>query len=198
MAETISPAVHGGRSRKYWRAVAVHVLGSSLAGAVLGLMLGFLGAALGGPWQNSGPLVVALVAAAYFLRVTAGLSVPLLHRRRQVPDWWRTFYSPAVSSFMYGIGLGAGFGTFASFGTFTAVAVAAAATGSPLRGAVLWGLFGAARGLAVLAGAGAIDAEQGAAVVDGLQRAASGRLLQALNAAALLTLAVTGAAAFAL
>jgi hypothetical protein len=198
MAETISPAVHGGRSRMYWRAVAVHVLGSSLAGAVLGLMLGFLGAALGGPWQNSGPLVVALVATAYFLRVTAGLSVPLLHRRRQVPDWWRTFYSPAVSSFMYGLGLGTGFGTFASFGTFTAVAVAAAATGSPLGGAALCGLFGAARGLAVLAGAGAIDAEQGAAVVDGLQRAASGRLLQALNAAALLTLAVTGAAAFAL
>jgi hypothetical protein len=197
MAETISPAVHGGRSRKYWRAVVVHVLGSSLAGAGLGLVLGFVGASLGGPWHSSGPLVVALVAAAYFLRVTAGVPVPLPHRRRQVPDWWRTFYSSAVSSFMYGLGLGAGFATFASFGTLTAVAVAAAATQSPLWGAVLCGLFGAARGLVVLAGCGALDAEQGAAVVDRLQRAASGRLLQALNAAALLSLAVTGAAAFA-
>jgi hypothetical protein len=58
-------------------------------------------------------------------------------------------------------------------------------------------LFGAARGLVVLAASGALDAEQGAAVVDRLQRVASGRLLQALNAAALLSLAVTGVAAFA-
>lgn len=197
MAETVSPAVHGGRSRKYWGAVVAHVLGSSLAGAVLGLVLGLVGAALGGPWQSSGPLVVALVAAAYFLRVAPGVPIPLPHRRRQVPDWWRTFYSPAASAFMYGLGLGAGFGTFASFGTLTAVAVAAAATQSPLWAAVLCGLFGAARGLVVLAGAGALDAEQGAAVVDKLQRAASGSLLPALNAAALLSLAVTGAAAFA-
>jgi hypothetical protein len=68
MAETISPAVHGGRSFGYWRAVAAHVLGAALAAAALGFMLGAVGAAFGAPWFGATPIVVALVAVLYFLR----------------------------------------------------------------------------------------------------------------------------------
>jgi hypothetical protein len=196
MVETITPAVHGGRKAGYWLSLGAHILGAAIAAGALGLGLGAGGRLLGAPWGMGGLLGIATIGAAYALGA-AGAPVPVFHRRRQVPDWWRTFYSPAVSSFMYGLGLGTGFATFATFGTLTAVAVAAAATQSPLWGALLCGLFGGARGLAVLAGSGAHDAEQGAAVVDRLQGAASGRLLQALNAAALLSLAVTGVAAFA-
>ncbi len=195
MAETISPAVHGGRSYSYWRAVAAHVLGAALAAAALGFMLGSVGAAFGAPWFGATPIVVALVAVLYFLREAMGLPVPVPYRRRQVPDWWRTFYSPTISSLLYGLSLGAGFFTYLSFGTLAAVAVAALAGGSPLWGAALCAPFGAARGLSVLASLRSFDPEQGAVVVDKLQQAGATRLPSALNAAALLALAVAGAAA---
>lgn len=195
MAETISPAVHGGRNFAYWRAVAVHVLGAALAAAALGLVLGSVGAVLGAPWLPAAPIVVVAAAVLYLLRETADLPVPVPHLSRQVPDWWRTFYSPTVASFLYGLGLGAGFFTYLSFGTLAAVAVAALAGGSPLWGAALCAPFGAARGLSVLAGAGALDAELGALVVDRLQRTGGTRLPSALNAGALLALAVASATA---
>jgi len=195
MAETISPAVHGGRNFAYWRAVAVHVLGAALAAAALGLVLGSVGAVVGAPWLSAAPTVVAAVAVLYFLRETTGFPVPVPHLRRQVPDWWRTFYSPAVSSLLYGLGLGAGFFTYLSFGTLAAVAVAALATGNPLWGAALCAPFGAARGLSVLASLRALDPEQGALVVDKLQQAGGTRLASALNAGALLALAVASATA---
>ncbi|CAN5496272.1 hypothetical protein BH20ACT21_BH20ACT21_05260 [soil metagenome] len=195
MAETISPAVHGGRSLRYWRAVALHVLGAALTAAALGLVLGSVGAALGAPWLRAAPTVVAAVAILYFLREAVGLPMPVPSRRRQVPDWWRTFYSPAVSSLLYGLGLGAGFFTFLSFGTLAAVAVAALAGGSPLWGAALCAPFGAARGISVLASLRALDPEQGAVVVDRLQQAGATRLPSALNAGALLLLAAAGVVA---
>lgn len=193
MAETISPAVHGGRNFAYWRAVAVHILGAALAAAALGLVLGSVGAVVGAPWLSAAPTVVAAVAVLYFLRETMGFPVPVPHLRRQVPDWWRTFYSPAVSSLLYGLGLGAGFFTYLSFGTLAAVAVAALATGNPLWGAALCAPFGAARGVSVLASLRALDPEQGALVVDKLQQGRGTRLASALNAGALLALAVASA-----
>ncbi len=193
MAETISPAVHGGRCFSYWRAVVVHILGAALAGAALGFVLGAAGSVAGAPWESVAPLVVAAVAGLYFLREATGLPVPIPHRRRQVPDWWRTFYSPAVASFLYGLGLGAGFFTYLSFGTLVAVAVVAGAGGSPLWGAALCALFGAVRGLSVLAGARALDPDQGALVVDRLQQTGATRLPSALNAGALLALMAAAA-----
>jgi hypothetical protein len=195
MAETISPAVHGGRTLRYWRAVAVHVLGAGLAATALGLTLGSVGAALGAPWLRVAPVFVAAVAALYFFREATGLPLPVPHLRRQVPDWWRTFYLPSVSSFLYGVGLGAGFFTYFSFGTFAAVAAAALATGSPLWGAALCAPFGAVRGVSVLASLKALDPDQGALVIDRLQQAGATRLPSALNAGALLALATASAVA---
>ena len=150
MAETITPVVHGGKRKPYVVASALHVFGAALSATVLGVALGALGALARAPWEVT-PLVVAALAGVYFLREAFTLPVPLPDRKRQVPEWWRTFYSPAVAALLYGAGLGVGFLTYLSFGTFAVVMGAAMASGDPLVAALLCGVFGTARGLAVVA-----------------------------------------------
>lgn len=150
MVETISPVVHGGRNRRYYSAVALHAVGATVSALALGGVLGALGMLLGAPWGAEGLWFVAAVAVLYALRELARVPVPLPDLDRQVPDWWRTFYSRNVAAFLYGLGLGIGFATYLSFGTLVAVAAGALATGSPAVGALLMGGFGLARGVSVL------------------------------------------------
>src|SRR5690348_9285810 len=115
MVQTITPVGHGGRAR--WAgSVALHALGATLSAAALGGALGALGMALGAPWGAAGFAAVATVAAAFAARELLGVPIPLPNLRRQVPEWWRTFFSRPVSSFLYGLGLGVGFLTYLSFG----------------------------------------------------------------------------------
>ena len=150
MAETITPVVHGGRRKPYLLSSALHVAGATLTAALLGLALGAAGTIGGAPWEASA-LAIGIVAAVYFAREAFGLPVPLPDRKRQVPEWWRTFFSPSVAAFLYGAGLGVGFLTYLSFGTFAVVMAGAAASGDPLAGALLCTPFGLGRGLAVVA-----------------------------------------------
>ena len=112
-----------------------------------GAALGLIGGLLEAPWGRAGALAVAVVALVYALgelpRVTA--TVPQL--RRQVPDWWREFFSWPLAATLYGAGLGVGFLTYVSHGTLVAVAVAALATGDPVVGALIVAPFGLVRGL---------------------------------------------------
>jgi hypothetical protein len=188
MVETITPAVHGGRKTRYLWSVGAHVLGAAIAAGALGLGLGAGGYLLGAPWGSRGLLGIAAIGGAYAMGA-AGAPVPVLQRRRQVPDWWRTFFSPVTSSLLYGLGLGAGFFTFLSFGTLTVVAAVALASGDPLLGAAMCTPFGVARGLAVLVGSGCRDAEQASAIVDRIQAVGVSRGPGAVNAAALVAVA---------
>jgi hypothetical protein len=190
MVETISPVVHGGRRSRYLVTVAAHVAGAALAAALAGAGLGGIGALLGAPWGAGGPILVAAVAALYGLREAVGAPLPVPAGRRQVPDWWRTFFSPPVAAFLYGAGLGIGFLTFLSFGTYVAVAAAALATGHPLVAAGLCLPFGIARGLSVLVASGSTSAPRAAAVVDRLQELAATPVPGIVNAGALAALAV--------
>src|SRR5687767_1519634 len=109
MVETISPVVHGGRNRSYWTSITSHVLGATLAAAAFGAVLGGVGALSGAPWGGIGAIVIALVAALYVARDALRLPIPTFDRKKQVPEWWRTFYSRPVASLLYGLGLGIGF-----------------------------------------------------------------------------------------
>jgi site-specific recombinase len=153
MVHTITPVVNGGRTRSYWISVILHTLGTTVSAAAFGVVLGVLGLVARAPWGPGGAAVIALVALLYSARELARLPLPLFDRRRQVPEWWRNFYSPRVAALLYGLSLGIGFLTFLTFGSFVVVSVVAIASGSPLEGAVLCGSFGLARGLAVLIGA---------------------------------------------
>ncbi len=182
MVETITPAVHGGRRSLFWRDVALHTLGATLSAGLFGAVLGLLGKLLGAPWGDAGLVALAVIAGVYLLREAFGLPVPLFDRKRQVPEWWRTFYSPPTAAFLYGVGLGIGFMTFLSYGTFPVAATAALASGDPFVGAVICGMFGAARGLSI-----AVFAQDDSLVlrpVDDAERK-TGALLRAANITAL-------------
>ena len=151
MVETIAPVVHGGRRKSYWSSVALHSVAATAAAAAVGALLGAVGMGLQAPWGVSSFVALASVAALYALRESFRLSIPVPDRHRQVPEWWRTFYSPPVAATLYGLGLGVGFLTYLSFGTYVAVAAAALLFGDPLVGAALCAPFGLARGLSVIA-----------------------------------------------
>lgn len=151
MAETITPVVHGGRRRPYLVASALHVAGATAAAAALGILLGSIGALLRAPGETWTPAVVATFAGIYLAREAGRLPVPLPDVKRQVPEWWKTFFSPPVAAFLYGAGLGVGFLTYLSFGTFVAVVAGAVVSGDPLTGLLLCAPFGFGRASAVVA-----------------------------------------------
>src|SRR5918999_268953 len=183
MVETIAPVVHGTRRARYWASLFAHAFGAVAAAAIVGAALGGVGYLLRAPWGAVGAVFVGVLAFTYAAREALGLPIPLLDRRRQVPEWWRTFFSPSVAAFLYGVGLGSGFFTFWTYGTFIAVAGAALASGGPALGALLCAPFGLARALS-LAAVHAGDVAPGE-IVDRLEAIAATPLPRAVNAVAL-------------
>src|SRR5262245_61361141 len=198
MAETITPVVHGGSRRSWVVSVLIHAFGAVIAAAALGALLGGLGLLLGAAWGRTGAIAVAVDGALY-VPAEFGVGVPVPQFRRQVPDWWRTFFPPRVAAFLYGIGLGPGFLTYLTHGTLVVVAVAATATGSPMLGALLVAGFGLARGLSVVVAFGVRTPDDGARLVDRLSRSSASAGWRVANAVALgagFVLALTWAASF--
>jgi hypothetical protein len=173
MVETITPVVHGGRTRRWAIALALHVVGAAAAAAAFGAALGAAGGALGAPWGASGVVSVAALAAAYLGREALGLRVPVPELRRQVPDWWRTFFGFGPSAFLYGVGLGVGFLTFLGHGTLLVVAAAAVVSGDPALGAVVVAPFGIARGISAVVATRTQTQDDGTALIGRLAASAS-------------------------
>ena len=145
MVETITPVVHGGRGRRWVALLALHAAGATAAAAAFGAVLAALGVLLDTPW-DAGMAVVAALAAVY-LAEAIGARIPVPQLRRQVPNWWRSFFPFGVASFLYGVGLGAGFFTYLTRGTLVVVSAVAFVSGDPLVGALALAPFGLARGL---------------------------------------------------
>jgi len=173
MVETITPVVHGGRRSRWAVVLALHVAGAAAAAGAFGVVLGAIGSALGAPWGAAGLVAIATVGALYLAREAFGLPVPVPQLRRQVPDWWRTFFPFAPAAFLYGMGLGVGFFTFLAHGTLVVVSAAALASGRPALGAALLAPFGLARGLSAVVAMRTRTTEEGAALVGRLADAAS-------------------------
>ena len=147
MVETISPVVYGGRTKKYRGVVAIHALGAVGAASLVGVVLGAVGTTL--EMGAFAAILIASVAALYLAREALNVPIPIPAGRRQVPEWWRTFFGPRTAALLYGAGLGAGFATPLTFGTLVVVATGALVSGSWLQGALLLAPFGLARGLSV-------------------------------------------------
>ena len=168
MVETISPVGHGDRTGRWLAAVALHTVGATLAAAAFGALLGAAGSLLHAPWGAVGLVLVAMLALAYAAREAFGLPLPVPAARRQVPDWWRSFFTWPVAAALYGAGLGIGFLTFLTNGGLVVVAAAAVLSGRPIVGAALMGAFGLARGLSALVAWPVRTREAGSALVDRL------------------------------
>ena len=196
MVETITPVVHGGRTRRWAVALALHVLGAGLAAAAFGAVLGAAGTALGAPWGAAGFVAIGALGVLYLAREAFGVRVPVPQLRRQVPHWWRTFFGFETAALLYGMGLGIGFLTFLRQGTFVVVSAAAIATGRPLLGALLVAPFGVARGLSATVASTSRTQEDGTALVGRLSSSASWVGWRVVHAGALV--GVIGAAAIAI
>ena len=192
MVETITPVVYGRRS-SYIIAVVLHAGAATLTAGLMGAVLGLLGMLLGAPWGDAGALAVAGVALLYAVREATRLPIPLPNARRQVPEWWRTFFSPPVAATLYGAGLGVAFITFLSFGTFVAVAAGAVVGGDPFLGALLCAPFGLARAAAV-AVVGLGSRGPGESVAE-IARLGAGSAPRAINGAILGAVAVVALSA---
>lgn len=193
MAQTITPVVHGGRRARWAGVLSLHVLGATFSAALLGAGLGATGMALGAPWGVPGAVAVIGVAGAYALRELAGLPVPVPELRRQVPEWWRSAFSPGTAAALYGLGLGVGFATHLRHGTLVAVAVASLASGDPVPAAAAMGAFGLARSLAVGAAWLFADRRDVGGLTDALERLAVRPVTRVLNGLALGAIVVVGA-----
>jgi uncharacterized membrane protein YphA (DoxX/SURF4 family) len=193
MVETISPVVYGTRT-SWVGALGLHAAGAAATAAAFGAAAAAAAGLLGAPWDRAGATIVAGIAAVYLARELTGVRIPVPQLRRQVPDWWRSYFGRPLAAFLYGAGLGVGFLTFLGHGTLVAVTFGAASTGRPLLGALVMAPFGLTRGLAPLIAARSKSPEDGGLLVDRLS-SMSGRLRSALNAAALTSVAAAAAAA---
>ncbi len=149
MVETISPKVFGGRTERYWTTIAIHVVVSTITGAVFGAFVGLAGAAVGAPWSLASSITLLLVALLYLAREVFGLEIPIPDRKKQVPEWWRSFFPPSVAAALYGAGLAVGFLTFLTHGTYVVVVAAVFLYGDALAGAAACGAFAFSRSAAV-------------------------------------------------
>jgi hypothetical protein len=140
MVETFTPAVCGSKRRQRI-ALAGFAAGAIGVSALVGALLGGLGALIG----RELALLVAGLAVLAAARETGLLRVPLPQMRRQVPERWRVELSLPVWSVGYGAGLGAGFLTFQPVATFWVACAAAVALASPVAAAACFAAYGAAR-----------------------------------------------------
>jgi sulfite exporter TauE/SafE len=150
MLASINPLGERARNQKYVITVVSYIVGSTIAGALLGAALGLVGA----------PVAVAAVALAVVGALAAvgilsdarrlGLRVP--GPRRQVDENWLVTYR----GWVYGSGFGAQLGfAFVTIVTASATWVAFACallSGSALAGLLIGAIFGLARALPILAG----------------------------------------------
>ena len=195
MVETISPVVYGTRTR-WVGAVLLHAAGAAATAAAFGAAVAAAAALVGAPWGRAGAVFVGVIAVLYLAREITGIRIPVPQLRRQVPDWWRTYFGRPLAAFLYGAGLGVGFLTFLGHGTLVVVTAGVASTGRPLLGALVMAPFGLARGLAPLVAARSEAPEDGRSLVDRLS-SMSGHLRRALNALALAGVALVAVASVA-
>jgi hypothetical protein len=197
MLASINPLGERGRNQNYRLTVTAYVVGSTVAGAGLGALLGALGSPVESRLVGFGVVAaVAVIGLALDARVL-GLRVP--GPRRQVNENWLVTYR----GWVYGSGFGAQLGlAFLTIVTASATWVAFACAlfaGSAAAGAAIGAVFGLARALPILSAARVRDPAALRAVVRRLERvrprvAVATTAVQGTAAAGLLALAIWSAA----
>jgi len=157
MLASIHPLGERSRRQRWGVTVAAYLVATIGASALLGTALGLAGDWLDVPSLPGVVVVLAVTGVALDLGL-GGLSVPTV--RRQVDEEMLTQYRGWVYGTSYGLQLGLGVVTVVnSFSVYLAL-VLAVLTGSAAGGLAIGLVFGAARGLVVLAAAGVHEPSQ--------------------------------------
>ena len=145
MLTSITPLGERGRGNRWAVTTTAYAVGCALGGATTGLVLGTVGALLPS-------LPVLLVAGAACLLAAAADLAPgrLPVGRRQVDERWLGLYRGWVYGLGFGYQLGLGVVTIVTSAATFAVLAVALLTQSPVAGAVVGLVFGAARALPAL------------------------------------------------
>src|SRR5947209_12674635 len=152
MLASITPLGERARGSRWGLTVGFYFAGSTLAGAGAGAAAGELGRLIWGPAGAIDARVWALAAAlGGGLALDLGRRLPTL--QRQVNEDWLREYRGWVYGVAFGGQLGAGVTTIVTTSLVYVTLLAAFLTGGAGTGAVIVGLFGAARGATLLAGA---------------------------------------------
>ncbi|HEY2771172.1 MAG TPA: hypothetical protein VGI87_11405 [Solirubrobacteraceae bacterium] len=190
MLASITPLGERGRHSRWTVTVAAFLLGATAAGAATGALLGSLGSLLAGSLGTQTRLALLAVAAGGALALELSpLATP--GPRRQVDSRWLDEYRGWVYGAGYGAQLGVGVATIVTSAATYLALMAAVLSASATSGAVIVGVFGAARGLQPLAAGGVRRPEQLLALHTRLRR--SRRHVHVLAAVLLLATAALAA-----
>jgi MFS family permease len=154
MLSTITPLTERARGHRYGATVAWFVFGALAGGAALGVLAAALALgvhAIGVPATAAyaTAAALALIGLAADLGL-AGVRVPT--HPRQVNETWLGRYRRWIYAAGFGVQIGSGLATYVMTAAVYLTIALAALTGSPALAFGVGVLFGAIRGLAVLAG----------------------------------------------
>ena len=156
MLSSIHPFGERSRNNRFVSTAAAHIVGSTLGGAVLGLLASTIGAlllvAIPLPTTARVALVVAAAAGATALEATKRERL-LPTRTRQVNENWIQNYRGWVYGGGWGAELGFGISTIITTTLIHLLVVTMVLLGDVVTGTLLGALFGAVRGVTVLAAA---------------------------------------------
>jgi hypothetical protein len=197
MLASINPLGERGRNQHYRLTVTAYVVGSTVAGAVLGALLGLVGSPIES--HLAGFAVVAAVAVVGLALDAHAFGLRVPGPQRQVDENWLVTYRGWVYGSGFGAQLGLAFLTIVtSSATWVAFACALFA-GNAAAGAAIGAVFGLARALPILSAARVRDPAALRALVRRLERvrprvAVATTAVQGTAAAGLLALAIWSAA----
>src|SRR5438876_523948 len=155
MLGSITPLGERGRGSRWLLTVTAYVIGSTLAGAAIGSLLGLAGSSFASRTAvtvRRAVLAVGVVGGLLVDLGAFGLRLPTVPR--QVDEGWRGGYRGWVWGFGFGIQLGTGVVTVVTTSTVYATWLAAGLSGGVVAGAVIGATFGVVRAAPVLADRG--------------------------------------------
>jgi sulfite exporter TauE/SafE len=151
MLASINPLGERGRNQRYRATIAAYVVGSTLAGAALGGVLGLAGAPLA--TRSSALAIVAAVALAGLALDARAFGLRVPGPKRQVNENWLVTYRGWVYGAGMGIQLGLAFATIVTASATWLAFACALLAGSAPAGALVGATFGLARALPLLTAA---------------------------------------------
>jgi hypothetical protein len=153
MLGSITPLGERGRGQRWWITVTANVIGSGVAGAAFGGLVGVFGGWVLDPLRPSNDALLAVLAVAITIAAAADLFLGrdrIPGPRRQVDETWLTRYRGWVYGLAFGAQLGIGMATVVSTAAVYATFFAAFISGSSAGGATIGAVFGMARAATLL------------------------------------------------